>query len=140
MAALDPITGLLNLGKTFLDKFIADKDQKIKLSQEFEIFALQETTKQDGIFREFILAYEGAAKDVPKIVVLLRSLIRPVFTCAVGYFDYIFFTGNTTAWAPEAIGLLKAVNVIVLAFWFGERAVKNSGIIELLLAKKKTNN
>jgi len=137
MASLDPITGVLNLGKTFLDKFVADKDQKIKLAHDFELFALQETTKQDGIFRDFVLQYEGAAKDVPKIVVLFRSMIRPVFTCAVGYFDYIFFTGNTTSWAPEAIGLLKAVNVIVLAFWFGERAVKNSGIIEMLLAKKK---
>jgi hypothetical protein len=137
---IDPITGVLNLGKTFLDKFVADKDQRMKLEHDFELFALQETTKQDGIFREFVLQYEGAAKDVPKIVVLFRSLIRPVFTVAVGYFDYIFFTGNTTTWAPEAIGLLKAVNVIVLAFWFGERAVKNSGIIEMLLEKKKTNN
>lgn len=136
MAVLDPITGVLNLGKTFLDKFVADKDQKIKLSQEFEMFAITEATKADGIFREFILQYEGAAKDVPKPVILFRSLIRPIFTIAVGYFDYIFFTGNTTSWAPEAIGLLKAVNVIVLAFWFGERAVKNSGIIELLLARK----
>ena len=98
---------------------------------------MQETTKQDGIFREFILQYEGAAKDVPKIVVLLRSLIRPLFTCAVGYFDFIFFTGNTTTWAPEAIGLLKAVNIIVLVFWFGERAVTNSGIIEKLVGGKK---
>jgi len=136
MGAMDPITGVINLGKTFLDKFVADKDQKIKLTHDFELFALQEATKQDGIFREFVLKYEGAAKDVPKIVVLFRSLIRPLFTCAVGYFDYIFFTGNTTTWAPEAIGLLKAVNVIVLIFWFGERAVTNSGIIEKLIGRK----
>ena len=134
---MDPITGVLNLGKTFLDKFVADKDQKIKLTHDFELFAMQETTKQDGIFREFVLQYEGAAKDVPKIVVLFRSLIRPVFTCAVGYFDYLYFTGDTVAWTTEAAVLLKAINIIILGFWFGERAIKNSGIIGLLAGKNK---
>ena len=81
------------------------------------------------------MQYEGAVKDVPRVIVLLRSLIRPAFTILIGYCDFLFFTGETTAWQPEAIALLKAVNVIILAFWFGERALKNSGIVELLIKK-----
>ena len=137
MEAMDPITGVINLGKTFLDKFVADKDQKEKLEHDFELFAMQEATKQDGIFRDFVIQYEGTAKDVPWIVFTLRSMIRPCFTILVGYFDYIFFTGGTTTWNPEAITLLKAINVIVLVFWFGERAVANSGIIDKLIGRKK---
>lgn len=86
----------------------------------------------EGTFRKFVVEYEGAAKDIPKPILYLRSLIRPVFTCMIGYIDFLYFSVTTTAWGPEKIALLKAINMIVLFFWFGERAVTNSGIIGLL--------
>ena len=86
----------------------------------------------EGTFRNFVIQYEGAAKDVPKPILYLRSLIRPVFTIMVGYIDYMYFIAVTGSWAPEKVALLKAINIIVLFFWFGERAVTNSGIIDLL--------
>ena len=85
--ALDPITGIMNLIDKGLDKFVMDKGQKEKLASEMKVFAMQESIKADGIFREFIIKYEGAAKDVPKFIVYLRALIRPLFTIATGYFD-----------------------------------------------------
>lgn len=86
----------------------------------------------EGTFRNFVIQYEGAAKDIPKSILYLRSLIRPVFTIMIGYIDFIYFSVVAGAWTPEKIALLKAINMIVLFFWFGERAVTNSGIIGLL--------
>ena len=86
----------------------------------------------EGTFRNFVIQYEGAAEDIPKPILYLRSLIRPVFTVMIGYIDFIYFSAVTGAWTPEKIALLKAINMIVLFFWFGERAVTNSGIIGLL--------
>ena len=133
--ALDPITAISDLVKVGLDKFVMDKGQREKLKADMEMHVMKEARMESGQFRDFVLQYEGAAKDVPRVIVLLRSLIPPAFTILIGYCDYLFFTGETTAWQPEAIALLKAVNVIILAFWFGERALKNSGIIELLIKK-----
>ena len=133
--ALDPITAVVNLIDKGLDKFVMDKGQKEKLASKMQVFVAQESTKADGIFRDFIIKYEGAAKDVPKLIVYLRALIRPFFTIATGYFDWIYFTGDMAGWNADAVGLLKAINVIVLIFWFGEKAVTNSGIIDKLIKK-----
>lgn len=136
--AFDPISAVFNLVETGLDKFVPDKmDEKDKaeLKQNMEMFIAKEARTESSAFREFIVQYEGAAKDVPKVVVVLRSLIRPIFTILVGYLDALFFMGETTSWQPEAIAMLKTINIIVLAFWFGERALKNSGLVELLLTR-----
>lgn len=138
--AFDPVTAVVDLIKTGLDKFVPDKmdeKDKIELGQSMERFVASEARSQDSAFRQFVIDYEGAAEDVPKVIVILRALIRPSFTILVGWLDYLFFSGATTTWDPEAIALLKAINIIVLVFWFGEKALKNSGIINLLLTKKK---
>lgn len=136
--ALDPITGIISLINKGLDKFVMDKGQKEELSANMEVFAMQESTKQDGIFREFVIKYEGAAKDVPKLIVYLRALIRPIFTIMIGYIDWIFFVGSVgVIWSPEKVDLLKYINVIVLFFWFGEKAVVRSGIVGMLTGKAK---
>ena len=99
--ALDPITGIINLIDKGLDKFVMDKGQKEALSANMKVFAMQESTKQDGIFRDFVIKYEGAAKDVPRLIVYLRALIRPVFTIMLAYIDYIFFIGSAgVIWSP----------------------------------------
>jgi hypothetical protein len=138
--SLDPITAITDLVKTGLNKFVRDKMSEgdaAKLEANMTMHVMTEARKDGSSFRDFIVKYEGAAKDVPRPIVYLRSLIRPSFTILVGYLDWIYFTGNVSVWTPEAVGLLKAVNAIVLMFWFGERAVKNSGIIELLIKGKK---
>jgi hypothetical protein len=135
--AFDPVTAVIDLIKTGLDKFVPDKmDEKDKqtLVQNMEMFTAKEARDENSSFRSFIVEYEGAAKDVPRLVVILRSLIRPIFTILVGYLDYLYFTG--TGFTPEQGDLLKSVNVIVLFFWFGERAVTNSGILDKLIKKK----
>jgi hypothetical protein len=138
--SFDPVSAVFDLVRTGLDKFVRDKmseKDKEELSQNMEMFIAKEARSESSAFRDFVVSYEGAAADVPRIIVILRALIRPAFTILVGWLDYLFFTGATTTWAPEAIAMLKAINIIVLAFWFGERALKNSGLIGLLANKKK---
>jgi len=106
--------------------------------KEAEVDALVESG-----FRNFVIQYEGSMKDykdipiIGPIVLLFRGLIRPSFTCLVGYLDYIFITG-TNFTQPQA-ELIKAMTLITLFFWFGERAVKNSGLLEAIsnFIKKK---
>ncbi len=136
--AFDPISAVFELINTGLDKFVGDKmseKDQVELKQNMEMFVAKEARSESSAFRDFVVQYEGAAKDVPRVIVIFRSLIRPLFTILVGWLDYMFFTGATTTWHPEAIAMLKAINVIVLAFWFGERALKNSGLIDILRKK-----
>lgn len=140
----DPISTISDLVKTGLNKFVRDKMSEkdaAELEQNMEMFLLKEAREENSAFREFVVQYEGAAKDyinvpiVGPLILVLRGMIRPVFTWAVGYWDYLYFTGTTSDWADEKIALLKAINIIVLMFWFGERAIKNTGLMDLLLKK-----
>jgi hypothetical protein len=135
----NPITSIIDIGKTVLNKFVADKmseADRLKLEQEFELAALKEATNAEGAFRDFVLKYEGEAKDMPYLIQVIRAAIRPAFTIAVGWWDYLFFI-EALPWPPEKVALLKAINLIVLIFWFGERAVQNTGLAGILMAQKK---
>lgn len=135
--ALDPITAVVDLIKTGLDKFVPSampEAEKEKLKADMTLHAMTSASDENSKFYSFVLSYEGEAKDIPKIVIILRSLIRPLFTVLVGYLDFVYFTAST-AWTADRGDLLKAVNLIILLFWFGERAITNSGIIEVLRAK-----
>jgi hypothetical protein len=138
--AIDPITATIDLIKTGLNKFVRDKVDEGTMKQlelDFEKHLLSEATKQDGIFREFVIKYEGAAeeyKNIPivgPLLLILRGAIRPVFTLAVAYWNWVFFT-TVTGWETEKIQILGTINAIVLIFWFGERAVTNSGILNII--------
>lgn len=132
--SLDPITAVVDLVKTGLDKFVADKmseTDKAKLQAEMSMFVMTQAAAEDGKFRDFVLAYEGAADKLPGPLIYLRSVIRPAFTILVGYLDYSYFM-NLATWSLDRTNLLYAINIIVLIFWFGERALANSGMLDLL--------
>ncbi len=136
---LNPLKLVADLIKTGLDKFVGDKMNEVdrkQLESDMIQFVSTQAFQQNSDFRRFIVEYEGAAKDVPKLIVYFRSLIRPVFTCLVGYLDFLYFTSATMT--GDQADLLKAVNIIVLTFWFGERAITNSGIIDKLLSRKES--
>lgn len=135
----DPISAVAEAGKSFINKIWRDKasEKEIKeLEQSWDLEVLRAAHDENSDFRQFIVEYEGAAKDSPRLIQYFRSLIRPSFTCLVGYLNYLYFTGATDAWPEGKVALLKATTVIVLFFWFGERAVTNSGIVEKLIGKK----
>lgn len=138
--AVDPITAFVELAKTGLNKFVRDKVDEGTMKQielDFEKHVLSEATKADSVFREFIVKYEGSAEDykgiplVGPLLLALRGFIRPAFTLAVAWWDWLFFT-TVVVWDGEKIQLLGTINAVVLIFWFGERAVTNSGILNIL--------
>jgi hypothetical protein len=83
--------------------------------------------------REFALKYEGSAKDVPKWILIMRSVIRPVITIAM-FFSFLIFLGMDISllFDKEPMTVLKAlpqaywtVLNIVLLFWFGGKIGEN---------------
>ena len=131
--AFDPITGLMDLVRTGLDKFVGDKmseAEKAQVAMETARLAMQ----QDQGFRDFMLQYEGAAKDAPYPVRLLRSMIRPVITLGVGYVDCLYFTDAPSLnLSEDHHRILWLINLIVLGFWFGDRAVQRAGLDKVLM-------
>jgi len=94
--AFDTLTAITELVKTNLNKFVPNKmseSEKANLATDMERFVVSEASRRNSTFRSFILDYEGAAKDVPRLIVVFLALIRPYFTVLVGYFDWIYFSG-----------------------------------------------
>lgn len=144
--AFDPITAVVDLVKTGLNKFVRDKVDEAtmtELEQNFEAHVLTEARKENSNFRNFVLEYEGKAsdyKDVPfvgPVILIFRGLIRPIITIGTVYFDYLWFTyipeqDIINPWTADKAKLLFVMNVIVLVFWFGERTLKNTGLIDVV--------
>lgn len=136
--ALDPLTAVFEVGKTVLERVLPQKmneEERATIANNFTVEMFKIAATQDSDFRKFILQYEGEAKDLHPLVNAFRSLIRPLFTIAVAYWDWLYFTTTASSMDPERLALLKTINLIVLFFWFGERAVTNSGILDVLRKK-----
>lgn len=96
--------------------------------QEMEI---REAAAQDeALFNERTIALEGTAKDlaaipfIGSIVIFLRGAFRPLFAYFTLYADYIYLIEGMS-WSERQETLLLAINLLVLVFFFGERAMKN---------------
>ena len=119
------ITALLPLLQPALNKVldnIPDPQAKEKARQQIEA----EVQKAEGTFRDFIVEYEGAAKDVHISIQILRGTVRPVLTYFLaGAFIYGFITRNVS---DDMMEMLWQLNLLSLGFWYGERALKNLGL------------
>jgi hypothetical protein len=138
--AVDPITAVIDLVRTGLNKFVRDKVDEGTLKSielDFEKHVLTEARTENSDFRSFVISYEGEAKDYKDVrffgplILMVRGLIRPIFTLATAWWDWQFFA-SVAEWSEPKIQVLYSVNLIVLMFWFGERAIKNSGIIDTM--------
>ena len=99
---------------------------------EFKQYVLENSLQIDSDFREFVVEYEGAAKDVHPAVQFMRAIIRPLITIwAVLIITYLMFATD-----PNTITSIKAnmeaipeklwdIFFAVFAFWFGGRAVQH---------------
>lgn len=143
----DPITAISDLIKTGLNKFVRDKVDEATMAEiktDFDKHVITEAGKENSSFREFVLAYSGTMKDYKDIpvvgymVILFRGLIRPAITVMAAYWTHLYITGAVgLEWTPDKVNLLKSIDLLVLFFWFGERAVKNSGLVGYLVDKVK---
>jgi hypothetical protein len=75
---------------------------------------------------------EGTAKDlegfglVGKLIIFLRGLQRPLWGYCVMYLDFMVFSGKWDVKGDEQMmSAFWVINLLVLGFLFGERAVKN---------------
>jgi hypothetical protein len=138
-----PIIGNL-LGK-ILDKVAKDKisdADRAALKLEAEKLLSDEGQEDVKAFYDFVVQYEGAGALMPKGIQYLRASVRPVLTYVfAGFFVWIVWHYITATGLPEgtdvalAVKLIFATNLITLGFWFGEKAIERSGLVELL--KKK---
>jgi hypothetical protein len=146
MSVLDKIGGLLGggLGGKIADAFSQVKQGKLDIekaqivvedaisarSHEIDRAELRQQTELEQAFNERTRDMEGTAADLKTIpyigafVIFLRGAFRPLFAYFTGYLDFLYFT-QTMNWTEKQQALVYAINILVLIFFFGERAMKN---------------
>jgi hypothetical protein len=106
---------------------------------------LAEAAREDeAAFNERTMAMEGTAKDlqaipvVGAVIIFLRGAFRPMFAYMTAYFDWMYFSQGM-GFNERQETLLLSINLLVLVFFFGERAMKNVMplIAQVFMAKKE---
>lgn len=112
------------------------RKEMLDVAHQHELSLLVLSNEAEAMFNKRTADMEGTAADLKAMPILgpimmfMRGAFRPLFAFAVLVWDWQVLSG---AWKTEHTELLFAVNVLVLGFFFGERAVKN---IAPLLQKK----
>ena len=117
---LSPLVGIV---EKVLDKVLPseiDQATADKIKAEAKAQIVDNALREEGEFRSFMLQYEGRASELNPWMAAFRASLRPVVSYAVyGRVIYLALTGQ-----PIAQGLWNLV-LIITAFWFGERAIRN---------------
>ena len=106
-----------------------------KLEIETEVKMAQLAAEAQKQLYDFSLQYEGTATQVPKWILVLRSIIRPVLTIIM-FTAYMIFVGidlwniakGTADYEMIQVLLPNGYWVIfglIIGFWFGGRAGEN---------------
>lgn len=139
-AAVKVVSGAV---KPILDKIAGDKmseAEKAQVQLELEQAMRAGVLAEQEQFYAFVVQHTGAAADMPRLIQIVRGLVRPVVTFYVVGLDgwVIWKWFNTPALPQESdafllmLKLLLASTIIVLGFWFGERLVTRSGIVQVV--------
>lgn len=93
---------------------------------------------------EQISLLEGTATDlrsipfIGPIMLFMRGAQRPVWGFAVLYIDMMWFSGRWGAMTAQQESALWVINLLVLGFIFGERAVANlAPVISDIMSRRK---
>lgn len=95
-----------------------------------EVQLIELGIQQDEQFNKRTKELEGTASDLKTIpvlgpiVIFSRGMFRPMFAYFTAYLDLVWFT-TATGWSEQQNTAMIVINIIVLTFFFGERAVKN---------------
>jgi hypothetical protein len=124
---------------TFKEYFPADMTPEQKASLALKTRELEAKIQQqmddaaitaEEVLTNRIAQLEGTASDlkgiplVGPLVLFLRGLQRPLWGYATLFMDYMWFSEWTTLTSKQESALM-AINILVLGFLFGERAIKN---------------
>lgn len=122
----------------------AELSYRIQTATDQKALKVQELNNEaQAEFNRRIAELEGTAKDLKTIPLLgplmlfLRGCQRPVWGYATLYIDFNVFSGNWAGLTDTQESALWVINLLVLGFLFGERAVKNvSPMIERMIKAK----
>ena len=157
--------GMGGLGGKIVETIAARFPEKMSEAEKAEATLLAETVAaqratemmgqwndQERQWQDFVKDMEGTASDlkslpvVGKVVLFLRGLQRPLWGYGTLYMDFKILSGDWSIReitssnpeiAPQIVSLIWVINIVVLVFLFGERAVKNiAPLIEKLLKAK----
>lgn len=101
-----------------------------RIEFEREKMANDAATQEAGNINKRLEIYEGTAKDLLAIPIIggvmlfLRGSQRTVWGFATIAFDYHWFVDQAVLDNQQQLALI-IINVLVLGFLFGERAIKN---------------
>lgn len=159
MSLLDKVTSLF--GGSLVDSVLKTVEKYLppdlspteKASMELELqrLAFERQKQADAIMAdaekrvtERISLLEGTATDLRAIpwlgpiMLFLRGAQRPVWGFAVLYADMMWFSRGWEVMTPQQESALWVINLLVLGFIFGERAVANlAPVIGDLMARRK---
>lgn len=112
--------------------------QKMDLQKEMSQLELEKSkevnkaiAEAESAINDRIAQYEGTAKDlaqmpvIGRIVLFARGCQRPLWGFATMYCDFMWFSGEWPTMTDQQQSALWVINLLVLGFLFGERAVKN---------------
>jgi hypothetical protein len=139
----DAVTGIIDSAKGQIPPEYQGKIELMKLEVMSEVKKLEMNTEvkltelsataQKQVY-DFAIQYEGTAAQVPKWILVMRSIIRPVVTICM-FFSLMFFIGFDVrqAWEGNYDNLIMTVLPqaywvilgIILGFWFGGKAAEN---------------
>tara|TARA_R110001632_G_scaffold35828_4_gene90388 strand:- start:63794 stop:64273 length:480 start_codon:yes stop_codon:yes gene_type:complete len=138
---LDGVTGgfVSTAVDTFKDYFPPDMSAEQIEDLELRTKKLQSDIQQqmdnasniaEELLTNRIAQLEGTASDLKSVpivgplVLFLRGLQRPLWGYATLFMDYMWFSEWPTLTSKQESALM-AINILVLGFLFGERAIKN---------------
>lgn len=115
---------------------------EVELNGELRKAKLEATVRTQEILADaqkatldFMIQYEGTAKEVPKWVLIMRAVIRPVITIITMTSFFIFLgmdihkairNGDKTMTALKSLpSEYWWVVVLVVGFWFGTKGLEN---------------
>ena len=114
--------------------------QKIELQKSIEIN--KAVADAEKAINDRIAAHEGTAKDlsalpvIGRVIIFARGCQRPLWGFGVMWADLQWFSGQWSGLSQQQESALWVINLLVLGFLFGERAVKNVAPIISQVIKK----
>lgn len=144
------VNSVLDTVKAYLPPGMTPQ-QEGELKLELERMAFEKQKQADAMLAdaerqvtERISLLEGTATDlravplVGPLMLFARGIQRPVWGFAVLYADMMWFSGRWGTMSEQQESSLWVINLLVLGFLFGERAVANlAPIISEVMARRR---
>lgn len=113
---------IVDVADKVFDRLVPDKQKAQQIKLQFNKEFIQLMIQERELMQKFILEYEGTATQVPKFVLIMRSLIRPLFTWLFGLIGagwaIAYGFGFTAKPIPQELAVWIS---LVMGFWFGGR-------------------